>query len=75
MPIIPTAFMKFATAIQRGTANTRWRDFIDLERLAETPYDQTVLAEAIHRVALNRGVTITPLHEVLAGYADIAQPR
>lgn len=66
---------KFVTAIQRGTANTRWRDFVDLGRLAQTPYDRTVLAEAVRRVAVHRGVTIAPLHEVLAGYPEIAQQR
>jgi Nucleotidyl transferase AbiEii toxin, Type IV TA system len=66
---------KYVTAIQRGTANTRWRDFVDLDRLAQTSYDQTILAEAIQRVAAHRGVTIVPLHEVLVGYADVAQQR
>jgi Nucleotidyl transferase AbiEii toxin, Type IV TA system len=66
---------KFVTAIQRGTANTRWRDFVDLDRLAQTPYDRTILTEAVQRVAVHRGVTITPLHEVLDGYPEIAQQR
>jgi Nucleotidyl transferase AbiEii toxin, Type IV TA system len=66
---------KFVTAIQRGTANTRWRDFVDLDRLAQTAYNQTILAEAVQRVAAHRGATIAPLHEVLDGYAEIAQQR
>ena len=64
-PIEMVMAEKFVTAIQRGTANTRWRDFVDLERLAHAPHDLTILTESARRVAAHRGVTIRPLHDVL----------
>lgn len=57
---------KIVTAIQRGTANTRWRDFGDIWSLsrqhAVTAGD---LAQAIAAVASHRNATIRPLGEVL----------
>ena len=74
-PIEMVMAEKYITAIQRGTANTRWRDFVDLERLARAPHDLPILTESARRVAAHRGVTIRPLHDVLTGYSDIAQQR
>ena len=66
---------KIVTAIQRGTANTRWRDFVDIANLAACPHDETVLGSSIAAVAAHRIVDIQPLSDALAGYAELAQPR
>ncbi|MFG2060418.1 nucleotidyl transferase AbiEii/AbiGii toxin family protein [Micromonospora sp. NPDC048871] len=67
---------KLVTALQRGEANTRWRDFADVYLLAgQHDIDGNELAAAVHRVAEYREVTIEPLSQVLDGYATIAQSR
>ena len=66
---------KIVTVIQRGTANTRWRDFVDIAALSSTGVDKTTLVESIERVANHRETTIEPLTEVLDGYASLAQPK
>lgn len=67
---------KIVTAMQRGTANTRWRDFVDINALLETErYDRTELRTAIERVAQHRAALIRPLTETLAGYPELAQTR
>lgn len=66
---------KIVTALQRGTANTRWRDFVDIAALSDTHVDNEILAEAIQRVAHHRQTKAQPLALVLDGYADIAQVR
>ena len=66
---------KIVTALQRGTANTRWRDFVDIANLATADLDPATLSEAINRVAEHRQTKVQPLEHVLAGYADLAQDR
>ncbi len=66
---------KIVTALQRGTANTRWRDFVDIATLAHTSIDTATLAEAVTRVAEHRETSVEPLAEVLDGYAALAQPK
>jgi len=67
---------KIVTAIQRGTANTRWRDFADIYSLAHRhDVSGDVLRSAIVEVAAYRQVRLAPLHEVLEGYSVLAQPR
>lgn len=67
---------KIVTAIQRGTANTRWRDFGDIWALTRThPITETGLRAALTGVAEHRHVTLQPLATTLPGYADLAQPR
>lgn len=66
---------KIVTAMQRGTANTRWRDFVDINTLIANPPDPDERRTAIQRVAEHRETTVRPLTETLAGYAAIAQPR
>ena len=67
---------KIVTAIQRGTANTRWRDFGDIWSLsrhhAVTADD---LGQAIAEVARHRNASIRMLGEVLEGYAELGQAR
>ncbi len=66
---------KIVTALQRGTANTRWRDFVDIANLATVDLDPATLSEAINRVAKHRQTKVQPLEHVLAGYANLAQDR
>ncbi|WP_419915772.1 nucleotidyl transferase AbiEii/AbiGii toxin family protein [Candidatus Poriferisodalis sp.] len=66
---------KIVTAIQRGTASTRWRDFVDIASLAKAQLDMTHLSASLQMVADHRQVSIRPLADVLDGYADLAQSR
>ncbi|MCP4965052.1 MAG: nucleotidyl transferase AbiEii/AbiGii toxin family protein [bacterium] len=66
---------KIVTAIQRGSANTRWRDFVDIASLASTLIDTETLVQAINRVANHRRTEIEPLAAILDGYAQAAQPK
>jgi hypothetical protein len=67
---------KIVTAIQRGTANTRWRDFGDVWTLSRHHrVDADDLAQAIDEVAHYRGATVRPMTEVLDGFAEVGQAR
>jgi hypothetical protein len=67
---------KVLTAVQRGVANTRWRDFADVYALARRhDVDGDEMAAAIARVAEYRQVRLAPLRQILDGYAARAQPR
>jgi predicted nucleotidyltransferase component of viral defense system len=67
---------KIVTAVQRGIANTRWRDYADLYSLSRRhDLDGTVLQEAVAVVASHRQASLLPLAEVLQGYAPLAQSR
>lgn len=67
---------KIVTAIQRGAANTRWRDFGDIWTLSRRhSVSANDLREAIEAVATHRGAQLSPLAEVLDGYADLGQAR
>jgi hypothetical protein len=67
---------KIVTAITRGTASTRWRDFADMYTLARRhPVDGTELGASIREVARHRGTRLTPLTSTLDGYGAIGQQR
>jgi len=67
---------KVVTAIQRGTASTRWRDFCDVYLLSRSrTLSETTLRGAILRVSEGRQASIALLAEVLAGYEEIAQRK
>jgi hypothetical protein len=67
---------KIVTGIERGTANTRWRDYADVYLLTgQRPVDGTEMERSLRMVAQHRGATMMPLSEVLHGYAEIAQAR
>lgn len=67
---------KVVTAVQRGTANTRWRDFTDIARLtAGHPVDGLRFSESVRQVADHRMAVLAPLAQVLDGYAVVAQGR
>jgi hypothetical protein len=67
---------KIVTALERGPANTRWRDFGDISLLTGR---YTVQAESMRQalqvVADHRRVELAGLDDALDGYAEIAQPR
>ncbi len=67
---------KLVTALQRGAASTRWRDFADLHLMidAEPSVSQPVVA-SIAAVARHRGVALAPLRVVLSGMPERAQAR
>ena len=67
---------KIVTAVQRGLANTRWRDFADVYLLSahhEVAADQ--LRKSIEKVAVHRQATMKPLASALKGYERIAQAK
>lgn len=67
---------KLSTAIARGTANTRWRDFVDLYVLAQRhDIDGDTLRASLLRVAEHRAIALSSLKSSLAGYEEIAQAR
>lgn len=67
---------KIVTAIARGTASTRWRDFVDIYSLVQRhPVDGPTMKESMRVVAKHRDVPHSPLRSVLEGYEVIAQPR
>jgi hypothetical protein len=67
---------KLVTAIDRGTTNTRWRDFADVYMLSgHHPADSIELRASIGKVAEYRGVLLQPLSRVLDGWPEQAQPR
>jgi len=74
---LPTIYAeKIATVIDRGTVNTRWRDFADIYLLCKRhPVDGTKLVRSIHSVAAHRHVLLLPLADVLTGYGEIGQER
>jgi len=66
---------KLVTALQRGRASTRWRDFADLFLLVPGDLIDDEVVIALRTVAAHRGTSLRPLVEVLAGMADEAQAR
>jgi hypothetical protein len=67
---------KIVTAIQRGIANTRWRDFADIYLLSRRhEIDGTRQRRSIMTVAEHRKVIPEPLAGALTGYAEFAQGR
>jgi nucleotidyltransferase AbiEii toxin of type IV toxin-antitoxin system len=67
---------KVATAIARGTANTRWRDFVDLYSLANRHrVSGTTFRASLDRVAQHRKLTLAPLASLLVGYSELASAR
>ncbi len=67
---------KILTAVERGTVNTRWRDFGDLYLLTrQQPADGARLTRALHEVAGHRRIALNALTDALPGYADLAQTR
>jgi hypothetical protein len=66
---------KLVTALQRGRASTRWRDFADLFMLVPGDLIESEIIEALRAVAEHRKVPLRPLGEVLEGMPQEAQAR
>ena len=67
---------KIVTAVQRATANTRWRDFGDIWSLSrQHSVKADELTQAIEEVASYRKATMRSLADVLDGYAELGQAR
>lgn len=75
-PLTMVLAEKIVTGIERGTANTRWRDYADVYLLTgQRPVDGTEIEGSLRMVAEHRGAEVIPLSVVLDGYAEIAQAR
>jgi hypothetical protein len=67
---------KAVTALQRGTANTRWRDFGDVYQLTgQHSYSADVARGSLAEVARFRDVELTPARIALEGFVEIGQDR
>jgi predicted nucleotidyltransferase component of viral defense system len=67
---------KIVTALERGTANTRWRDVVDIYVLTgRFAIKAQALKSSMQRVAQFRNAELAPLRTALNGYAAIAQTR
>jgi hypothetical protein len=67
---------KIVTALERGTVNTRWRDFVDIYVLTgRYAINSQKLKSSMQRVAQFRNAELAPLRTALNGYAAIAQTR
>jgi hypothetical protein len=67
---------KIVTMLQRGTANTRWRDFADIYLLSGAhPVAAAAVRRAMTEVASYRKAPLVSLSETLADLAAIAQRR
>ena len=67
---------KIVTALERGTASTRWRDFVDIYALTRRfAINAQTLKSSMQRVAQFRKAELAPLRNALNGFAAIAQTR
>jgi hypothetical protein len=67
---------KLVTALQRGTVNTRWRDFADVWTLSGShPVNGDEVQTALRVVAEHRRVQLARLADVLDGYAALSQGK
>jgi len=64
---------KLVTALQRGRASTRWRDFADLFVLVRGVVSEAEVIDALRAVAVHRGASLAPLADVLSGMPNDAQ--
>jgi hypothetical protein len=67
---------KIVTALQRGQASTRWRDFGDIYQLTgRHAFRAQEMRRALQTVADYRHVELSELDEALESYAEIGQRR
>lgn len=75
-PLTMVLAEKVVTAVDRGTANTRWRDFADVYTLSHLhPVDAAELRTSVETVAEYRKVELAPLLPALAPMGEGAQPK
>jgi hypothetical protein len=67
---------KIVTALQGGSASTRWRDFGDIFVItSRLTFGAGEVRQALQAVADYRQVELANLDDTLDGYAEIGQPR
>jgi hypothetical protein len=67
---------KIVTALERGSANTRWRDFADIFAITgRQTFKARDIRQALQTVADYRDVELANLDDTLEGYAVIGQAR
>jgi predicted nucleotidyltransferase component of viral defense system len=67
---------KIVTALERGSASTRWRDFGDIYLLTTRyTFEAARVRQALQTVADHRHIELAGLDDTLLGYAEIGQPR
>jgi hypothetical protein len=67
---------KGVTILERGITSTRWRDYVDIVRLAEEHgLDQDLLLDAAQAVARYRQVALGPIAAVVVGYGALGQAK
>lgn len=75
-PLVMIVAEKVVTMIQRGEANTRWRDFADVLAIAARhAVNEAELRSALTTVALHRRAILAPLIPALDSMPTIAQPK
>jgi predicted nucleotidyltransferase component of viral defense system len=75
-PLTMVLAEKIVTAIDRGEANTRWRDFADVYTLTRVhQVDAEELRASMDAVAAYRHVELGPLLPQLAAMSERAQPK
>lgn len=71
-----TVAEKGVTILERGTASTRWRDYIDIVQLsAHRGLDNDLLLESARAVARYRRVELRPIGQSMVGYAEVGQRK
>lgn len=66
---------KIVTALERGPASTRWRDFGDIYLVTgRYAFQAGEVRQALRSVADHRRVELVGLDDALDGYAEIGQP-
>jgi Nucleotidyl transferase AbiEii toxin, Type IV TA system len=75
-PLVMVLAEKIVTMVERGQANTRWRDFADVYLLTTQRHiDPAAARAAIAVVAGHRGVQMKGLADLTQTYPPLAQPR
>lgn len=75
-PLAMVVAEKVVTAIERGEANTRWRDFADVFVISGSQaFGSSELREALEVVADYRATDLRPLLSALNGMPEVAQSR
>lgn len=75
-PLVMVLAEKVVTMLQRGSANTRWRDFADVIAIAARhTMAETELLSALTTVATHRRAVLEPLLPALESMPPTAQPK
>lgn len=75
-PLVMVVAEKVVTMLQRGEANTRWRDFADVIAIADRhAIGEIELRGALVTVATHRRAVLEPLIPALDAMPTIAQPK